>query len=70
MQLVHRMGLSQNALGVTIPLENQGSELGRLVLGPRRNGRPYNLHDRELLLQTANAVAEAIAFVGIKRNQP
>jgi hypothetical protein len=66
MQLVHKLGPWQNAPEITIPLEHQGSQLGRLALGTRRNSRPYSLHDRELLLQTANSVAAAIALVGIK----
>jgi MFS family permease len=66
MQLVHTLGPSHNAPELLIPLEYQGSQLGRLALGARRNARPYGLHDRELLLQTANAVAAAIALVGVK----
>jgi GAF domain-containing protein len=69
MQLVHTLGLSENAPEVLIPLEHQGSLLGRLALGARRNGRTYGLHDRELLMQTANAVAAAIALMGIKGTQ-
>ena len=69
MELVHRLGPSQNTLDLLIPLEHQGSQLGRLELGARRNGRPYNLQDRALLMQTASAVAAAIALVGIKSTQ-
>jgi len=69
MQLVHTLGLSESAPEVLIPLEHQGSQLGRLALGARRNGRTYGLHDRELLMQTANAVAAAIALMGIKGTQ-
>jgi len=66
MQLVHTLGPSQNAPEILIPLEHQGRQLGRLALGARRNGRSYNLHDRELLTQTASAVAAAIALAGAK----
>jgi hypothetical protein len=69
MQLVHTLGLSHNAPELLVPLEYQGSQLGRLELGARRNGRTYAPRDRELLQQAANAVAEAIALVGIKRTQ-
>jgi len=69
MQLVHTLGPSQNAPVILIPLEHQGTQLGRLALGARRNGRTYGLHDRELLQQTAHAVAAAIALVGIKATQ-
>jgi hypothetical protein len=69
MQLVHTVGLWQNAPDVLIPLEHQGSQLGRLALGARRNGRPYGPHDRELLAQNADAVAAAIALAGAKTTQ-
>ncbi|HLA83133.1 MAG TPA: hypothetical protein VJP78_16180, partial [Thermoleophilia bacterium] len=69
MRLVHTLGPWQNAPEILISIEHQASQLGRLALGARRNGRTYGVHDRELLLQTANAVAEAIALVGIKRTQ-
>ena len=69
MRLVHTLGPWQNAPEILISIEHQASQLGRLALGARRNGRTYGAHDRELLLQTANAVAEAIALMGIKRTQ-
>jgi hypothetical protein len=69
MQLVHTLGPSQNAPELLIPLEYQGSQLGRLELGARRNGRTYALHDRELLQQTGNAVAAAIGLIGVKNTQ-
>jgi hypothetical protein len=69
MQLVHALGPSQNAPELLIPLEYQGSQLGRLELGARRNGRTYALHDRELLQQTGNAVAAAIGLIGVKNTQ-
>jgi hypothetical protein len=68
-QLAHSVGTPSNAPELVIPLEHQGKQLGRLALGARRNGRPYGPHDRELLQTTANAVAEAIALVGMKRAQ-
>jgi hypothetical protein len=68
MQLIHTLGPSHNVPELLVPLEYQGSQLGRLALGARRNGRTYGAHDRELLLQTASAIAEAIALVGIKRS--
>ena len=69
MNLVHTLGPAETPPEVLIPLEHQASQLGRLALGARRNGRPYSVHDRELLMQTANAVAEAIALMSIKRAQ-
>jgi hypothetical protein len=69
MQLVHMLGASQSAPELLIPLEHQGRQLGRLALGARRNGRSYGPHDRQLLLQTADAVAAAIALVDIKSTQ-
>ena len=62
MQLVHGLGPSQDAPELVISIDYQGTQFGRLALGPRRNGRPYNANDRDLLLQTANAVASAMAL--------
>jgi hypothetical protein len=66
LQLVHTLGPWQNAPEILIPIEHQGSQLGRLALGARRNGRPYGPQDRELLRETSNAVAAAIALVETK----
>jgi hypothetical protein len=66
MQLVHTQGPWENGAEILIPLEHQGSQLGRLALAARRNGSAYGLHEHELLTQTANAVAAAIALVGVK----
>jgi GAF domain-containing protein len=69
MQLVNTLGPSVNTPELLIPLEHQGRQLGRLALGARRNGRSYGPHDHQLLLQTADAVAAAIALVGAKNTQ-
>jgi hypothetical protein len=69
MQLVHALGPAHDGPELLILLEYQGSQLGSLALGARRNGRPYDKHDREVLQQTANAVASAIALVGTKNTQ-
>jgi hypothetical protein len=69
MQLVHTLGASQDAPELLISIEHQGIQFGRLALGARRNGRPYGAHDRELLLQTANAVASAIALADSRATQ-
>jgi len=47
---------------VTIPLDHQGVAVGRLLLGARRNGRPFATDDLALLADNANAVAAAIAL--------
>jgi len=69
MQLVHALGPAHTAPELMIPLEYEGNQLGSLVLGARRNGRPYDKHDREVLQQTADAVASSIALIGIKNTQ-
>jgi GAF domain-containing protein len=51
---------------ILIPLDHLGRLIGHLDLGARRNRRPYSLNDRNLLLQTANAVATAIALANVK----
>jgi hypothetical protein len=50
----------RNAPEVTVPLEQQGVTVGRLLLGARRNGRPFETDDLALLADNANAVAAAI----------
>jgi len=62
MQQVHTLGEWQNAAEVTVPLEHQGVTVGRLLLGDRRNGRPFATGDLALLADNANAVAAAIAL--------
>lgn len=69
MQLVHALGPALTEPELLIPLEYERNQLGSLALGPRRNGRPYDKHDREVLQQTANAVASSIALVGAKDSQ-
>jgi len=69
MRVVHTHGPSQDAPELLISIEHQGIQFGRLALGARRNGRPYGPHDRELLLQTASAVASAIALADSRATQ-
>ena len=59
---VHTLGQWPNAAEVTVPLEHQGVAVGRLLLGARRNGRPFATGDLALLADNANAVAAAIAL--------
>jgi MFS family permease len=62
MQQVHTLGEWRDVPEVTVPLEHQGVTVGRLLLGARRNGRPFEPGDLALLADTANAVAAAIAL--------
>ena len=59
---VHTLGEWQNTPEVTVPLEHQGVAVGRLLLGARRNGRPFATGDLALLADNADAVAAAIAL--------
>ncbi len=63
MQLVHSLGDWQKPPEATITLEHKGQTVGRLSLGARRDGRPYQPHELALLANTAGAVAAAIARV-------
>jgi MFS family permease len=63
MQLVHSLGDWHKTPEVTVTLEHNGQTVGRLSLGTRRNGRPYEPHELALLADTAGAVAAAIARV-------
>jgi hypothetical protein len=47
-----------------VPLEAEGSALGRLDLGPRKDGTPYTDEDREALQAAAATVARAVALAG------
>jgi GAF domain-containing protein len=62
MQQVHTLGEWRNAPEVTVPLEHQGGAVGRLLLGARCNGRPFESGDLALLADNASAVAAAIAL--------
>jgi hypothetical protein len=55
-----------NVADVAIPLEDHGIPLGQLALAVRRNGRPYDTHDRDSLTLNASAVAAAIALARSK----
>lgn len=61
--LIHTVGQWNNAPQLTIPLEQNGTQVGVLALGPRRDAREYTDQDRERLTQNSNAVAQAIALV-------
>jgi GAF domain-containing protein len=61
MQLVHSLGDWHKKPEATILLEHNGQTVGRLSLGARCNGRPYEPHELALLADTAGAVAAAIA---------
>jgi hypothetical protein len=49
---------------LVIPMSSDSEYLGLLQLGARRNGREYGLEDREVLQQTVDRVACAIALQG------
>lgn len=61
MQLVHSLGDWHKTPEATVTLEHNGQTVGRLSLGARHNGRPYEPHELALLADTAGAVAAAIA---------
>jgi two-component system NarL family sensor kinase len=61
---VRTVGDWRNAPEATIPLEHGGVAVGRLALGARRNGRPFDPHDLALLADIAGAVGAAIAREG------
>jgi hypothetical protein len=63
MRQVHAIGDWGTASDLAIALEHQGARLGRLSLGVRRNGRPFDAHDRQVLEQNANAVSAALALI-------
>ena len=63
-QLAHATeGWDGNA-ALTVPLEADGAALGRLDLGPRKDGTPYTDEDREALQAAAATVARAVALAG------
>lgn len=62
--LVHTVGEWNNSPQISVPMEQNGNRVGMLELGPRRDGREFNLQDRERLVENSNMVAEAITLVG------
>jgi hypothetical protein len=46
--------------GLSLPLSVQGRPLGRIALGPRRNGAPYAESDRAMLTAALEAIAVAM----------
>jgi hypothetical protein len=62
MQQVSTIGDWKNNADISIPLDHKGLLLGQLSLTARRNGRPFDVHDREILMQNVNAVSAAIAL--------
>ncbi len=63
MQLVHSLGDWHKPPEATILLEHDGQTIGRLSLGARLTGRPYEPQELVFLADTAGAVAAAIARV-------
>jgi len=55
-------GSWQGIVWLSVPLNYDGREVGRLVLGPRRNGRSYTAADEAALKEKAEALALAISL--------
>ena len=52
---------AENTLGVYLPLHADGSRVGVLYVGPRRDGRPFSAADERLIRTLANHAAVVIA---------
>lgn len=61
-QLVEHIGVSSDEYVLSVPLVADGTELGYLSLGARKNGMAYSENERAVVRQTANSVAAAIAL--------
>jgi uncharacterized protein (DUF1330 family) len=66
MERIHEIGDWAGVPDVSVPLDHRGSTLGRLTLGIRRDGRPFDDHDREVLAEYATSVAAVISLGGGK----
>jgi hypothetical protein len=60
-ELAQTFGDWKNKPALDIPLQKNGTMFGTLSLGARRDGIAYSPHDREMLQQTADTVADALA---------
>ena len=63
LELAHTLGAWTGETHLSVPLESQGLQVGRLSLSARRAGLAYTPLDREVLQQTANLVARAVSLV-------
>lgn len=59
--VIYAIGKPNEASGASIPLSQNGAQMGILELGSRRNGEGYTLRDRAALQELAMLVAQAIA---------
>jgi hypothetical protein len=53
--------LPEGGPAVIVPINNAGSGVGELVLGPRPSGRPYSSREREELAEASREIGVAIA---------
>jgi hypothetical protein len=62
LELTHTAGNWTDQSALDIPLQKNGTMFGKLSLSTRRDGIAYSSHDREILQQTADTVADALAL--------
>lgn len=55
---------------LSVPLQSDGADFGRIELGARRIGSPYTEHDRAAFQKNANVVARAMALAELVRSKP
>ena len=62
LQLLHKSDEWNGDVEISVPLKTDGTKVGMVVLGPRRNDIPYTPKDRETLEQVVNVVARALVL--------
>jgi hypothetical protein len=69
-ELLYCKGEWKGTPSLSAPLQNNGSDFGRIELGARRIGSPYTEQDRTAFQNNANVVARALALAERTNTNP
>jgi hypothetical protein len=64
LKMSHTTGEWNGEAKLSVPLQSNGVQLGRVALGARRNGMDYTSQDRETFQEIVDLMARAIALAG------